>query len=443
MNIFKFIKIKSIFLNIFNYIKHNSLYKGLFVLGSGTAVAHLIGITAMPIITRFYTPYDFGILAVYSSLLTIIGIGATLRYEFAYSLANDEKDATNLFCLSLLLFPITTVIFIVTISYGINILADNYDNFHVIKPYIFYLYIGFIAMGLYTILNYWAIRYRDYKIISYSIINQNFWGSSMKIVLGILSLGPIGLIFGNIISQLAGIVILSRVLWINERKNLKAISLNRMKEVALLYRDFPIYNFPASVLDMLAHYMPYLMLTEIYGAQIVGLYALANTVVLLPGSIISSSMGHVYFGEVAKMVREKSKEINLLYSRTLKHLFIIAIPLIGIPSLCAPFMFGLIFGEAWAEAGWYCCALIPMVIANFIVSSTSNLSTYGYNQLQFLWEIIRTIFIIGSFIIISYDDLSPILAIFIYGLIMTIMYLFLYRLNIIAINNININLENE
>jgi len=82
---------------LFNYIVNNPLYRGVLVLGSGTAVAQLIGIVTAPIITRLYTPSDMGVLAVYSSILAIFGVGATLRYEFAYALPRENEDAINLF----------------------------------------------------------------------------------------------------------------------------------------------------------------------------------------------------------------------------------------------------------------------------------------------------------------------------------------------------------
>lgn len=293
-------------------------------------------------------------LAVYAALLAIVGIGATLRYEFAYALPEEEKDAANLFGLCLLLLLITTTLFATALFFGNRLIAGYYEDFGVIEPYPWFLLVSFIGMGLYSILNYWAIRQCDYKRITYTKINQGLWSPITKIVLGLLAFGPMGLIIGHIISQIAGISTLGRAMWSKERENLKTISLGGMKQVALTYRSFPIFNFPASIVNTMALQLPPLMILAIYDARFAGLYALAHTVVVLPGSVISGSMGQAYLGEASKMVREKSRELRSLYVRTLKHLTMVAIPLIGIPALCAPFVFGFIFGEAWVEAGWYC-----------------------------------------------------------------------------------------
>ncbi len=336
---------------LFDFILNNPLYRGVLILGSGTAVAQLIGIVTMPIITRLYTPADLGVLAVYSSVLAIFGVGAILRYELAYGLPEENDDAINLFGLSLILLCVTTVVFALILLFGRDLLINTFD-LGVIEQYIWFLLIGFFGMGLYTMLNYWAVRQRDYGRITYTKINQGASGSVCKILLGILAFGPIGLIIGHIVSQAAGITTLARAMWKKERGNLKAISLSGMKSVAKTYGSFPVFNFPASIVNTMSLQLPPLMLLALYDSEVVGFYALASMLVVLPGSLISGSMGQAYIGEASKMVRERSRGLRSLYVRTLKHLTMIAVPLIGIPALFAPFVVPLIFGGAWAEAGW-------------------------------------------------------------------------------------------
>jgi O-antigen/teichoic acid export membrane protein len=415
-------------------ILSNPLYKGALILGSGTAVAQLIGIVTMPIITRLYAPSDLGILAVYSSILAIFGVGATLRYEFASTLAEENEDAVNLFGLCLILLCITTIGFALILLFGRDLLINTFD-LGSIEQYMWFLLIGFFGMGLYTTLNYWAVRQRDYKRITYTKINQGAGGSICKILLGTLSFGPIGLIIGHIVSQIAGITTLARAMWKMEKENLKAISWSRMMSVARTYRSFPVFNFPASVVNTMALQLPPLMLLALYDSQVVGFYALANTLVVLPGSLISSSMGQAYFGEASKMVRERSQELRSLYVRTLKHLSIIAVPLIGIPALCAPFVIPFIFGEAWAEAGWYCWPLALMVISAFIVSPTSRMDIYGYNHWKLIWDVARVVGILTGFYISQLFILPIFSTLTVYSFLMLSMYMLLVVLELRAIDN--------
>ena len=425
----------------FEFILNNPLYRGVLVLGSGTAVAQLIGIITAPIITRLYTPSDLGVLAVYSSILAIVGIGATLRYEFAYALPKENDDAINLFGLCLILLCITTTGFTLILLFGRDLLFNTFD-LSSIEQYIWFLLIGFFGMGLYTMLNYWAIRQRDYGRITYTKINQGAGGSVCKILLGILSFGPVGLIIGHIVSQIAGITTLARAMWKKERDNLKAISWSRMKSVAKTYRSFPVFNFPASIVNTMSLQLPPLMLLALYDSEVVGFYALANMLVVLPGSLISGSMGQAYFGEASKMVRERSRELRSLYVRTLKHLTAIAVPLIGIPALCAPFVVPFIFGGVWAEAGWFCLPLALAVIGDMVVGATSNLTIYGYNHWTLMWDIVRLSGVLLGFYISKLLGISVIYTLIVYSVVMTAMYLLSIALNLKAMGNFTKRIQN-
>jgi len=414
---------------------NNPLYRGVAVLGSGTAVAQLIGIVTMPIITRLYTPADLGILSVYSSVLAIFGVGAILRYELAYGLPKENDDAINLFGLSLILLCITTIGFALILLFGWDLLIDTFD-LGAIEQYTWFLLIGFFGMGLYTMLNYWAVRQRDYGRITYTKINQGVGGSVCKILLGILSFGPIGLIIGQIVSQIAGITTLARAMLRKERANLKTISLSGMVSVAKTYKSFPVFNFPASIVNTMSLQLPPLMLLALYDSDVVGFYALAHMLVVLPGSLISGSMGQAFLGEAAKMVREGSRELRSLYVRTLKHLFVIGVPLIGIPALCAPFVAPIIFGEVWTEAGWYCLPLSLTVMGNLIVGSTTKLTIYGYNHWVLMWDVTRVCGVLAGFYISRFFGFSVMLTLTVYAAIMLVMYLFNVSLNLKAISNL-------
>jgi len=194
-----------------------------------------------------------------------------------------------------------------------------------------------------------------------------------------------------------------------------------------------VFNFPATIANTLSSQLPPLMLLALYNPEVVGFYALANMLVVLPGSLISGSMGQAYLGEASKMVRERSRELRSLYVRTLKHLSAIAIPLIGIPALCAPFVVPFIFGEVWTEAGWYCWPLAVMVIVQFVTSPTSHLQLYGYNRWVLMWDIARAIVVIIAFYLSYLFGLSIMTTITAYVLVLFGMYIISVVLNLKAI----------
>ena len=77
--------------------------RGVLMVVGGTAAGQVLALAALPLITRLYTTSDFGVLAVYTSMLLVLMSVASLRYELTLSIAPDGQTAANLLALCLLL----------------------------------------------------------------------------------------------------------------------------------------------------------------------------------------------------------------------------------------------------------------------------------------------------------------------------------------------------
>src|SRR5690554_3967234 len=77
-------------------LKGNTFYKNIAIVASGNITARLITILLTPVITRLYSPADYGIYNVFMSVIGITGALATLRYSVTIPVARDEKLADNL-----------------------------------------------------------------------------------------------------------------------------------------------------------------------------------------------------------------------------------------------------------------------------------------------------------------------------------------------------------
>ena len=81
--------------------------RNILTLMTGTTIAQAIPIAISPILTRIYTPEDFGIFAIFLAITLIIGGIANGRYELAIMIPKKDEDAINIFALG---FIITTSI---------------------------------------------------------------------------------------------------------------------------------------------------------------------------------------------------------------------------------------------------------------------------------------------------------------------------------------------
>ena len=67
---------------------------------TGTVAAQAISALLSPVLTRLFTPTDFGHLSVYNSVLTLFVTVASLGYEMALPICVAESDCANLLALS-------------------------------------------------------------------------------------------------------------------------------------------------------------------------------------------------------------------------------------------------------------------------------------------------------------------------------------------------------
>src|SRR5262249_37408183 len=131
--------------------------RSVVTLASGTALAQLLLALAMPVLTRLYTPADYGSLAVYSSTLTVLLVCAPVRYEVAIPLPEDEPTAASLLVLTVSLLTGTAIILSLLVWVG----GDGFVRvFKVpsLQPYLWLVPVGLFGAGMYQALSYWAIR---------------------------------------------------------------------------------------------------------------------------------------------------------------------------------------------------------------------------------------------------------------------------------------------
>jgi O-antigen/teichoic acid export membrane protein len=417
-------------------IPPDPLLKGIVILGSGTVISQVLGIIFVPIITRIYPPAIYGTLAVFSSLLSILIVGSSLRYELTIPIAEKDDDAEYLLILSFSIVCVLTIVLFVLMTFFGDVLAGTF-HFEFISPYYWLFCIGFLGISVYQILTYWTLRSKDYILITRTRIAQSISGSVSKIILGVLSFGSFGLIGGEIIGRMVGIGTLGRTIIPRLWRVIRNFDMQRMRSLALRFKKFPTFSLPSSFINEISLQVPTLFISGIFGFQMVGLYSMCYSMLVLPVSFVSGSIAQVFFSESSELFRQKSDKMLVLYLQTTKKLFLFGAPLILGGAVVFPYLFPIVFGSAWQDAGMFSLPLSMMVIAQFVVSSTDRLELYGYNHWELAWNISRTCLVLSGFYLAYVFTLSPVTTVLVFSFIMTVMYVVNYILNIEAMKRVN------
>ena len=416
-----------------------SVFRNMTKLATGTGIAKLIGFLTAPVITRIYLPEHFGVLSVFVALTALLVPFGTLRYTMAIPLPRHDGAATNLAVLSgILLFCVSVFSFFFFWLLGPAILGVL--SMEQLLPYWWLLPLAVAGTGMYELLTNWAVRERAFKPLAKTQVWQQVLGATVKIGLGFLGFKPVGLLIGQIFNQAGGVLSLLRSFSEKFSANIRHVSKKRMQFLILRYADFPKFRLPSQFLMVIATKAPLLYFAWQFGAETAGQFGLAMMVLLLPVNLIGQNTGKAYYGEIAKLGRNNSDEIYKLTKKITINLFKISIvPFITLLVL-GPWLFEIIFGDSWREAGVFASILAINLLTMFVANPITNaLNVVGKQAYYFQINFIRLFLIIFVFSISYFLEFNPYITLITYSLIISCHRLFVYARIIYIIKNIKKN----
>ncbi|MFL2105206.1 lipopolysaccharide biosynthesis protein [Desemzia sp. FAM 23991] len=409
-------------------LNKGSFTKNVLMITGGTVFAQGLSVFLSPVITRLYTPEDYGVLTVYGAFLGMINLLGAFSYDSAIPIADDDEKAFNILtlCLSILLFA-TTALLILLFFAGDSLL--EFFNAEQILDYKYFIPIGFFLTGLYTVMSQWAFRKKEFKSITITKYSQSITGNSIKITMGLFGINSIGLILGNIFSQSAGILTLIKPHITEFKKMIKEIKFQEIKRLSKRYINFPLFTAPGLFVLSASGQLPTLFMTFLYGANIVGLYGLARSITFLPMRIIGKSVQDVFYSEAASIGKSNPIKIKKLSNKLLKKLVLLGgVPMI-ILGLFGPVLFSFIFGEDWEIAGVFARLLSIESFFHFIFHPISTIfSIFEQQKTSFLLSIGKLLLVLSIFGIANVYNWGYYAIVFIFSVAMAVIELLKYVL---------------
>ena len=104
---------------MFKSFFNTPLWKAVFILGTGTIFSQLLNIITIPILTRLYSPADFGLLGIFTAVLTVIMTFISFRYEYAIPVPKDTENAAHLLVLCIVsICSVSLVLSVLLLLFG-------------------------------------------------------------------------------------------------------------------------------------------------------------------------------------------------------------------------------------------------------------------------------------------------------------------------------------
>ncbi len=397
--------------------------RNVAVLSGGTALSQGLLVLASPALTRLYAPDDMGVWTVYGSVLSVLTVMASLRYELAIPLPEDDRGAANLLAVALASLCATSLL----VSAGAWLLGERVVfllGAPSLRPYLWFLPLGMVALGVFQAFNYWALRRRAFFSVARAKLSQNLGVILTQLSLGLLRAGPLGLLVADVMGRTAGAGALVALVCRHDRGSLRQVNLREIRVAAARYRRFPLLSSGASLLNALGAQVPLLLTASLYGTTVMGWFSLAQKVMVVPLSLVAASAAQVFFGEAAKAVRSKPEHLPQLFNKMLWGMLAVALPYVAALALSARAWFPVVFGQAWSESAVYVQILAAMVVLDSMASPISGtLDVLERQDLNLANEIARFCLMVGAVVIARSLQLAPRMGIALYSVAGVLSYL--------------------
>lgn len=394
------------------FLMRKPFFRHVLVLVTGTTLAQLLAVAASPILTRLYSPEEFGLLTVYTAVLYIFALMGTLQYENAIPLPEDEESAAGLLALSFLILLGMCLLSGVFLWAGRDFLAEalgvsELAGFLLLIPF------SLLGVGTFNILDRWCVRRKTFQEIARLKVIQGAGMIGTMVGVGTLHQGPVGLFLGDVVGRLMGSGRLTYRTIRKESPLLRKVTGQGIKQAAVRFRKFPQLSVGSAFIRELCEQMPALVLSMAYGPWVVGLFMLVQRILGMPLSLIGYSVSSVYMAQAADYLQEdnKAEEVLKLFWQTQKHLLLVSFPFLAFLFLFSGKLFSFVFGSQWGEAAVYLQILCPMYLFQFLsIPVSTTLYVFERQDLQLIREIIRGGLLFTSMVLIITADLPAVYA---------------------------------
>jgi O-antigen/teichoic acid export membrane protein len=382
-----------------NQLLKSELLRSASVLITGTVLAQLISILLQPVLRRLFSPETFGTYSVYLSVVGIIAVAASFRYDEAIVLPRKDKESINVLFLALVFnFLINLLLLFIFVLWGKKILV--FLNFPGDFPVtILYLIpLSVFLYNTYQCFNYWLIRKKKYYSVSLNKLLRRGSEGIGQISFALLK-NQRGLVYSDIIGQTAN-VITAIIQGFKNGFSFRHISIRKVKYVMKKFSDFPKYNMIPAIMSTCSYLLPPIFINKFYSSEIAGYFDLTKLLLSVPLAFVTASFSSVLLQKVAERFNKRESLLT-----DLKPVLIIVLVISAVEILAMAFfgeeLFKMLFGNSGTYSGRISRIMVWSFALNFIVStftaifvSMRKIKVYSFYQLLYFLGILSLLFFI-------------------------------------------------
>jgi O-antigen/teichoic acid export membrane protein len=393
--------------NLFGALgRKDSFTQNLAVTIFGTGLSFVIGFLFTPFIARIYGPEEYGMLALFNGFATNITIISSLGYINAFVLPKKENEFIGLVQLVLCLTIATSLLSLIIFAFWGEAILSYFDA-ETLGNWLYFIPVLVLIRGINMAWQAWNTRIKTFKRSAVAKVGSTIAGRSFILLYGwFMGPSPSGLILGGFLEQIIDTISKTSK---EIRETLKIVfqfDRAQIGQSAKRFIRYPLYILPSNWLKLLIDLAPIFVLTRLHSFEFVGYYALANSLLGVPLSVIGMSSARVFYQKATETHQTQPERLGFLTKQLYRKLLLLGLLPFGILTVFGDYIFTILLGARWETAGIYAGFMGFYFMAKLIEFPLSSLYRV-LNRERTLMIVTASIFslLVGTFaLVIEYAN---------------------------------------
>lgn len=409
--------------------KEGSFIRNVSIVSSWNVAGIIAQFVLSPIITRIYTPAEYGVYALFNSIVINLSLISSLKYTETIVLADNDRQRNNII---LLAFCLTTAFSFITLC-GIFTFKEElaaFFNTNTNNNFLYLIPAGvFLTSGLEILISI-NIRKKLFFRNGLSGFLNNISARSFNIFYGIVLLPKaIGLIMGDLFGKI--LAVLSILFsFKNPRYSLqfflRSVNKKAIASIARQYKSFPLYFLPSSMLIYLSGHLPIYFFQAKFGSTTVGAYALASSMLEIINRLIPYALSPVFLQKANELKNISLSHLSERVYKLFLYMLLLGTIIFAGFALVGETIFPFVFGKEWLKSGAFVAVLAIPYAFNFVAVSLSEVyNVIGRQRFLLANSIVNVVLKVIAIITIMYLEVSELNALLIYSLVSSVGGIFL------------------
>ena len=395
----------------------SSNWRKYLILSGASATSQALMIVIAPLLTRLYTPEEFGKFAsvmAWAFLLCTVGTG---RLEHAVPVAKSGLEAIRIYSVSFASLGFICIISgLIAFPLCLFFLDDQYLFMGLTVP------LCAFASGIIQLQPAILLRHKKFQEVARNRLLQGVATGCVQAVAGGVGLSVGGLVLGQVTGYFSSSVYGSKII-------LKKLLVVRRRfgfhffETLKTFKSFAVNLTPAAFCNHAAQQAPLIGFGAAFGLAEAGVYALTIRVIGAPLAIIGQAVSQVFAAEFREFNAKGLGNVKRSVRGIMIQMLFIGFLVIGFATFVLIYWSEKLFGAEWKSVGTVTLYLTPMLITAFLTGPVAPTLAYIHRQgWQLIWDSLRFTLFAGYFLSLKYRGITFYLAIWEYSCLSAIMY---------------------